>query len=348
MYQSSLKKSRYTADKIPNYLVQYEEFSNRIDVDSIDDYRNIPEVSRNIYFKSEIRRKWPQHEIMFTDGSKINNMVGSAVYYPKKNICIKRQISNYSSNFSAELKAIIEAYKLCIENMGPNFIIFTDCLSAIQKLKSISPANEISHLIAEIQKLNNLILRQQKTIKLVWIKAHIGIKENEIVDNLAKKAASEGPADLHYKTPKTDFYRLIKDKMTQDWQNYYNSANKATYFRNIKTKISTTPWFKNVHNKKFIQVISRLRTNHIISPSYKFKIGLVDNANCTVCKEIADPQHILFQCSLNTNNVNEFFTKLNNSNITSPFNLATLLTDENTYNLIYNHYNKSQFLFTNP
>lgn len=345
IYVSDFCREIYTSSKLPNFLIPYQHFLFKIETDSISDFRNFPESTINYHFKSEVNRRWPHHEILYTDGSKINNKVGYAVFYPKKNIIVKQQLSGYTSNFTAELKAIKEAFKICLENNTQHHIIFTDCLSALQKIKSASPVTEINYLVAEIVRLNYEIISQGKTITLIWIKAHVGIKENETVDKLAKEAALIGAVDITFKTPKTDFYTTIKDKMRQDWQKHYESATSGVYFRNIKPEISKKPWFRDIHNKKFIQTIVRLRTNHIICPKYKHKIGQLDDPNCNICIELADPQHILLQCSLNTNNINQFITQINNSKIPSPFNLANLLTYEKVFKIIYNHYCKSKDLF---
>ncbi|GBM85451.1 hypothetical protein AVEN_134352-1 [Araneus ventricosus] len=111
-----------------------------------------------------------------THGSKINDQAGSAFCVIANEAITKTWKAN--TMFQAEmlaLKAAIEWANTANEDVN----IWSDSESSLQALKS---SNVKSKITQEAQ----MTLLENARIRLGWVKAHIGIKGNEIADTLAK------------------------------------------------------------------------------------------------------------------------------------------------------------------
>ncbi|GBN46875.1 hypothetical protein AVEN_173009-1, partial [Araneus ventricosus] len=110
--------------------------------------------------------------------------------------------------FQAEmiaLKAAIEWANTANEEVN----IRSDIESSLQALKSFNVKSKITQ---EAQ----MTLLENARIRLGWVKAHIGIKGNEIVDTLAKETATDGiPASLPF--PKSFLKKQLQPSLSR-WQ----------------------------------------------------------------------------------------------------------------------------------
>jgi len=75
----------------------------------------------------------------------------------------------------------------------------------------------------EIMRLDN----QQWTVLFSWVKAHAGIKENEMADRLVKEVATEDIGVLVYdKIPKQTLITEGNEKEITKWQKQWTSCTK--------------------------------------------------------------------------------------------------------------------------
>ncbi|GBL91332.1 hypothetical protein AVEN_203484-1 [Araneus ventricosus] len=88
-------------------------------------------------------------------------------------------------------KAAIEWANTAYEEVN----IWSDSESSLQALKSFYVKSKI---IQEAQ----MTLLENARIMLSWVKAHIGIKGNEIADTLTKEATTDGIPDIPQKFAK--------------------------------------------------------------------------------------------------------------------------------------------------
>ncbi len=170
---------------------------------------SINEIPTEIDIRKRIKEDKNKDECnlnVFTDGSCSNNRnpkankAGIGVYFgdnDKRNIS-KRCPGNQTPN-NAELTAILEAIKLCID-VNKNITIYTDSQYSIdcytkwssewKKNKWKKKDNSIPENINIIKNGYNL-LQDNKNITLKHIKAHTGLSDilsigNDKADNLAK------------------------------------------------------------------------------------------------------------------------------------------------------------------
>ncbi|GFO04504.1 ribonuclease hi [Plakobranchus ocellatus] len=134
-----------------------------------------------------IKEKFSNHYHVFTYGSKLEEKVAAATYFPEHPDCLKAtRLRGGASVFSAELEgialALTEIKKLT--KYHKNFVIYSDSLSALQAIQSKN------FKVIDIRRLYNLIQKfpPYVHISFVWIPAHVGIQGNENVDKLVKVA----------------------------------------------------------------------------------------------------------------------------------------------------------------
>jgi hypothetical protein len=87
----------------------------------------------------------------------------------------------------------------------------------------------------EIKRLEDL----QWTVFSNWVKAHVGIKGNDMADRLAKKAATEDIGEIIYdKIPRETIITEGKENGLAKWQEQWASSTKRAvsklFFPNIK------------------------------------------------------------------------------------------------------------------
>jgi len=93
---------------------------------------------------------------------------------------------------------------------------------------------------------------QNWKIKFNWIKAHTGHKGNELADQLAKEAATNGDIDECYKrVPKSTVISELSDLSVTKWQREWDHKTKGAITKSffpkiadrLKLKINVTPNF---------------------------------------------------------------------------------------------------------
>ena len=118
---------------------------------------------------------------MYTDGSKSDSRVESAVISRRKNS--KITLPAIASIFTAELHAIKPDLGLIHSLNSPRTVICSGSLSAIKAIGDIASQNQ---LLQKIQQTMHQIIIGGKEITLMWIPGHSGIDGNEKADKEAK------------------------------------------------------------------------------------------------------------------------------------------------------------------
>jgi ribonuclease HI len=132
-----------------------------------------------------------EYQRVFTDGSLIGNKVGCAIVTTQTNIKIRP-----TTIFNAELQAILEAIKLMRRNNVVTKIIFTNSLSNL-----IPQQNLITKKNPKAAELRDLMAEEGNNLKLMWVPAHTGIKENKEAD----RDFLEQELETTHKVDKTDW-----------------------------------------------------------------------------------------------------------------------------------------------
>ncbi|XP_035233434.1 uncharacterized protein LOC118205235 [Stegodyphus dumicola] len=132
----------------------------------------------------------PSDITVYTDGSKIDNKMGSAFAALSPPIIIHKwqgALRDFNSVFQSEAIAMEQAIQYLQQKQIREATIKTDSLSV---LHAINNAEHSSPTIASIQQ--RLRENNGQSYMLEWTKAHVGDYGNEMADSLAKDAALGG------------------------------------------------------------------------------------------------------------------------------------------------------------
>ncbi|KAJ0171699.1 hypothetical protein K1T71_012462 [Dendrolimus kikuchii] len=140
----------------------------------------------NQLFNSILLEKWPDWLPMFTDASKLspNGPTGAAVWIPKYKIILNYKLPSYSSVFTGEAIAILEATLYIESHRIRKSIVFTDSLSCLQDIaKSPFRSKDIFTISLQIKDTLQRCHDMGLEVVLAWIPGHSGISGNETADN---------------------------------------------------------------------------------------------------------------------------------------------------------------------
>ena len=141
----------------------------------------------------QLRERYNSYFEAYTDGSKCEQKVAAAAFYPKDpDDPGTIRLRDGSSAFNAELKGIHPALNtfLTLTKTNKNFILHTDSFSAVECMRGKTFRTK------NIKRLYNLLkkLPPQVQVVIAWIPSHVGISGNQRADGLAKAALTSSLA----------------------------------------------------------------------------------------------------------------------------------------------------------
>ena len=132
---------------------------------------------------------WQKSEFtVYTDGSKINDKVGSGYVIFKGNKVIQyanERLSDHATVFQEEIHTLTQAARYILSsNIKIKYLkFFSDSQAAIQAIdKALVTSTMVRDAVCTLEEVTNKI----PSTKLLWIKAHAGHEGNEIADSQAK------------------------------------------------------------------------------------------------------------------------------------------------------------------
>ena len=185
---------------------------------------------------NKIISKYPNHQIIYTDGSRTENGIGSAFLH--LGISYSWTLPCEARNYTAELYAIWQALLYMETIPDYKYLICSDSLSAIQALKN--PYNKdpiIQKCLARLMWLES----HRKTTSFVWIPNHAGIHGNEFADQAARLATEERTIEDIPIIP-DDVKCYLKRKTIEKWQQTWNNTITQLSFVKPNVAAGHTQW----------------------------------------------------------------------------------------------------------
>ncbi|MDW0237614.1 MAG: reverse transcriptase domain-containing protein, partial [Nitrososphaeraceae archaeon] len=206
----------------------------------------------------ELISKYNSYTHIYTDGSKVDDLVAAAFTVPSLNVDRKFRLCNNASIYAAEMTAILETVLWilnCEYSNNCEFAIFSDSLSvltSIKKCHSQSRPTLLNDLLCHINKLNS------NQIRFIWIPSHIDLRGNDRADTLAKEALSIDNINSTKYLESEEMFTLVKHYVVNKWQLEYNNDTRGHFYKSICPIVSTDIKYLEPYRRKEVQ-ISRLR-----------------------------------------------------------------------------------------
>ena len=275
----------------------------------------------------EMMNKYRNHLHIFTDASKqTNSDTGCAFYIPEELKKKQIKLDNSLSITTAELIAI----KISLEYIQKQYyrrtkiVIFSDSLSATLSLDAANNNiyNSIETEILEI--ITKLNQDKQINTTIAWIPSHVGIQASDVVDKLAKQAASKPHIDVTTNEPSAkDIKKSIDAEIDKEWQQQYDDSKTGQHYKQLEPKVSRSVKFVDKNRRKE-RLITRLRLGKCLLNHYLHQIHLHPTGLCDHCNTPETIEHYLLNCQ----HSNVFYS--------NPISLQQALTDDTYYDKIYN------------
>ena len=267
----------------------------------------------------ELKACNPKSLYIFTDGSKVDNRTGNAVYI--SGYKIQCRLPDSTSVFVAELHALYVALKTVRQSRVTNIVICSDSKSALQSI--VTPPFS-HHLQVHICNVYNELYNAGFRVNFLWIPSHCGIEGNELADYYAKQSLElEVITDIpqNFDSIKS----AIRRKVMCHWQSVWQADSSLTQLRSIKSSVK--PWHSSLRkNRREEKILCRLRIGHtFITHAHIFSQS--PRPRCDDCDEIVTVPHLLLHCSkyrVQRQKLQRYCT----SNAID-FTLAVLLGDDN-------------------
>jgi exonuclease III/ribonuclease HI len=299
--------------------------------------KDTPDIVKSVALEHIDDYKYYKH--IYTDGSKLDNIVATAYIVPEHNIEFSARLTDCLSVYTAELIAIREALGWIQTNENTplippdtKFAILSDCKSALETLQS-GRSKSRPNLTKQILEIINLI---NSNITLVWIPAHVNILNNEAVDKLAKSALHHPQIDLEIRLEKEEMTGIVQNYIDNKWQEDYGKLPGSSHYKSITPFVNRKIKYTNKCRKKEV-LITRLRLGKCKLNWYLHEIHAHPDGLCFGCKTPETIKHYLLECPNSA--VQPHLTKICREQDIE-LTIAAILTNNTTIDVIVKHNNR--------
>ena len=241
---------------------------------------------------------------LWTDASKTkiedgSNRVGIGLFSERLEHCsTDRGLEDYHrlNNDNAIATAELQALHTLLEHTilvrageadcyGPNPLICTDSLSALQEIESRDPSR-LDLVLAVFEVLEDLEVEGIRPTFL-WVPSHCNISGNEEADRLAKEGAKMEQIDKNMQLGPRELTTkirlgILKDA-NEDWIRSFSESCK------LMSKAVPSPYTTKIPiDKKYVK-----RNRLLVNRPYFY---LTQKEECETCHTKKTPEHMLLEC----------------------------------------------------
>lgn len=235
---------------------------------------------------------------IFTDGSKIEGKIGAALSLwenGKETKAQKFKLDQFCTVYQAELLALRKASELALKRSFPVVEVYCDSRSA---LETVTGGSSCHPLACEIRNNIQALTTRGKTLKLFWIKAHVGLEGNERADELAKEAALGKKTRPDYDLCPVSFAkRQIRMESLGEWNTRYRSQETASTTKLFFPEASAA--YSIVRKMEIDPLVVQVLTGHGGFSEYLHRFKCKESPAC-----ICDPEkqesvlHLITECPI--------------------------------------------------
>lgn len=230
---------------------------------------------------------------VYTDGSKGEAGVGAGVIVIKDGSQeeYSQKLNDLASVFTAELLAIKMGLERIERYHNKTCILYSDSMSSLQAIQSAKVEDERIGVIYEtLQRLST----QNTKISFCWIPGHAGIRGNEIVDKVAKRACRL-PQLVSQEVQSSDCKNYIKSKIRESWETRWRELPDNKKLKSIQDGVSKK--IMKLPRRDEIK-LTRMRIGHTHF-THSFRLSGEDLPMCDACDVPMTIKHILMECGNN-------------------------------------------------
>ncbi|GBL90530.1 hypothetical protein AVEN_179449-1 [Araneus ventricosus] len=214
-------KANYEYLKFQIWSCRSRGLAGTIELNNLDHYLLLSDIPLDVRVLNLPERLDDNIFEVYTDESKIAGGVEFSVCIlnkenQQKTICHKLEPNN--TVFQAELSA-----DWAIQN-NTKINIFTDSKSSIDALKSHRTKSNF------IKSIKNKFRLAETLVGLTWVKAHAGIPGNELADQFAELATTNGEL-MNLPLPYSYLKLQLKRLLLQSWNDCYTEYQSASVTR---------------------------------------------------------------------------------------------------------------------
>ncbi len=250
---------------------------------------------------------------VYTNGLKLKNDggVGSGAVIMNNDVQIETigaKLDNKCSVFQSKLFAILtslrhissslqnggnEIANICDDRVATrgyaNISIYSNSKSSIR----VSQNKSYNQIIFDINVIVETLKEKHINIALEWVRGHLGIKVNEIVDKVAKEYA-ESQRSLDYdllpiSVIKTELRHKTYDEWNKRWIKSTKGSITRLYFPTITDRLKCQDLQINYKLTQFLTAHGKFRAY-----CHRFKINTTPKCDCEKSEET--PEHIIMEC----------------------------------------------------
>ena len=272
---------------------------------------------------------------IFSDGSKMGDKVGAGyVIYRKDGSTMHSccwSLNPDASVFQAELTAIDRACSHILDNqeflaLTPGTIsIYSDAKSAIL---AVSSRSSNSALVSKTRASIDSITVNCNSVRLCWIKGHIGIIGNEAADNLAK-AGTSSAVRVDTPLPTSKLLQRLSVAKEEDLIAHMLAHGGLAGTLSHLTLPSYSSFLRKLPRPQ-LRKITAFLDNRAPLLHFLHKIGLSSSPTCTTCFAADETNvHLLYNCpalaSLRMQHLHHFYLTPDDIATIHPSNLISFI-----------------------
>jgi ribonuclease HI len=250
---------------------------------------------------------------VYTDGSKTGDGTGAGYVVYHKNQALSYEtikLNALATVFQAELLAIKHAALYIFNNMQAKHVkILSDSQAALKALDSHTFTSKTAFETAEaLEELSG----SGTSVRLAWVKAHVGLEGNELADSAAKQgAANEMGINKVIYAPisKACIKAKIKEMIYNEWKQRWIGTEKYRMTKQFISAPGNSIGRKVINmSKSSLSRLIQIVTGHNFLSYFQFQLDSTVNPLCRMCEQANETfYHYLTDCDALARQRREFF-----------------------------------------